>query len=589
MAKRWVVGPWCAALLAAWWPALGVAQDAPPTLDVQRFMPWSQRPGFSIVRDAEAVPRFTFTGSLAVNYALNPFELGDADTGERTIGAVDHLIGFDVGAGFAPTSWLHLAVDLPVLEIIANSDESKAVAAELGANASGAGIGDLRLSVGFYPVRQRDNGALSFAIVPYLSFPTGSRLKLVGSGAFHLGLDLALGGRWKHFRFTTSAGYVWLSPTEPVGTVVQDDEFRWGVGLAVPFGERDRFEVEAEWVGGAVVTPATLAEVGARPFANRQTPTELLFGFAWRPDAPFWLKVGAGPGLTHGFGSPDVRAFAQVGGILRSKDETPRDADGDGYLDPDDLCPSEPEDFDGYRDEDGCPEPDNDLDRVLDVDDLCPLDPEDYDTWQDADGCPDPDNDADLIPDLRDQCMMEPEDYDGWRDEDGCPEPDNDLDTFLDPVDACPNDPETINGVDDTDGCPDEALARVDIERNEILIFEKIYFELDKAILRPESWPVIEAVANVMRAYKDIGLVEVQGHTDSRGSDAYNLDLSQRRAAAVVEALVELGVDPARLIPKGYGESRPVVPNAATERDFATNRRVQFVILRRGEGAAPAR
>ena len=73
----------------------------------------------------------------------------------------------------------------------------------------------------------------------------------------------------------------------------------------------------------------------------------------------------------------------------RYTEATPRDSDGDGIPDDVDQCPNEPEDYDGFQDEDGCPDPDNDGDGIPDVDDLCPLDPEDFDGFQDEDGCPD--------------------------------------------------------------------------------------------------------------------------------------------------------------------------------------------------------
>src|SRR5450432_3372842 len=98
------------------------------------------------------------------------------------------------------------------------------------------------------------------------------------------------------------------------------------------------------------------------------------------------------------------------------------DRDGDGIVDDLDKCPDDPEDFDGFQDEDGCPDPDNDGDGILDVDDLCPNDPEDKDGFEDADGCPDPDNDKDRILDKDDKCPNEPETYNGFQDEDGCPD-----------------------------------------------------------------------------------------------------------------------------------------------------------------------
>src|SRR5207244_5756222 len=98
---------------------------------------------------------------------------------------------------------------------------------------------------------------------------------------------------------------------------------------------------------------------------------------------------------------------------------------------------------------------DRDGDGIPDAIDQCPNDPEDKDGYQDEDGCPDPDNDGDGIPDVKDKCPNEPEDKDHFQDEDGCPDLDNDGDGVPDSRDACPNDPETFNFFEDDDGCPD--------------------------------------------------------------------------------------------------------------------------------------
>lgn len=133
------------------------------------------------------------------------------------------------------------------------------------------------------------------------------------------------------------------------------------------------------------------------------------------------------------------------------------DNDSDGIADEFDRCPNLLEDFDGFEDEDGCPDLDNDLDGIADVVDGCPNQAEDYNGFQDEDGCPDAviDRDGDGIIDAQDLCPDEPEDFDGFEDHDGCPEPDNDLDGIADRQDDCPNDPEDYDGVDDEDGCPD--------------------------------------------------------------------------------------------------------------------------------------
>ena len=140
------------------------------------------------------------------------------------------------------------------------------------------------------------------------------------------------------------------------------------------------------------------------------------------------------------------------------------DSDGDGIEDSKDKCPNEPEDFDGFQDDDGCPDPDNDHDGILDVNDKCPNVAEDIDGFEDADGCPDPDNDNDGILDVNDKCPNVAEDLDGFQDDDGCPDVDNDRDGILDVNDKCPNAPEDFDGFQDDDGCPD-----VDNDRDGIL------------------------------------------------------------------------------------------------------------------------
>lgn len=98
---------------------------------------------------------------------------------------------------------------------------------------------------------------------------------------------------------------------------------------------------------------------------------------------------------------------------------------------------------------------DADGDGIDDADDACRNQPEDLDGVRDLDGCPDPDDDADGVPDVRDECPRDAEDRDGWGDEDGCPDSDNDRDGYVDRLDSCPNEAETENGIEDSDGCPE--------------------------------------------------------------------------------------------------------------------------------------
>ena len=113
------------------------------------------------------------------------------------------------------------------------------------------------------------------------------------------------------------------------------------------------------------------------------------------------------------------------------------------------------------------------------------------------------------------------------------------------------------------------------------MILKPINFEFDKAIITKDSYPILDAVTATMKGNPDILLIEVQGHTDEQGDDAYNLDLSDRRAKAVVTYLVDHGVaaGPPDVV-QGYGETQPKDPRH-TAAAWALNRRVEFVILKR--------
>ena len=251
--------------------------------------------------------------------------------------------------------------------------------------------------------------------------------------------------------------------------------------------------------------------------------------------------------------------------------DRPGDRDGDGYPDTSDGCPDDPEDFDGVEDEDGCPEDqDTDGDGIPDSRDQCVLEPEDGDGYLDTDGCPEPDNDLDRLLDESDRCTNDPEDMDGYQDDDGCPDRDNDADGMTDVEDQCPNEP----GPRDENGCP-RVYQDVEVTREAIRIHQTIHFEFNRAVIRPVSFPILNTVAQVMRDYPDIN-VEVQGHTDSRGADEYNMRLSDERANAVREYLIQQGIPAARMTARGYGETRPIESNR-TSAGRAANRRVEFV------------
>jgi len=242
------------------------------------------------------------------------------------------------------------------------------------------------------------------------------------------------------------------------------------------------------------------------------------------------------------------------------------DKDGDGIPNDRDADPDNAEDFDGYRDEDGAPDPDNDNDGVLDGDDGAPDDAEDRDGFQDADGVPDPDNDNDGIIDARDGAPDQAEDVDGFQDADGVPDPDNDNDGVLDGDDQCDGTPAGVEV--DANGCPVVEEIRAD------LVLEGVKFKSGSTELTAESSVVLDKVAASLVAWPEVR-VEVGGHTDSSGGAEMNRALSQQRAEAVRQHLIDRGVAPSHVSAVGYGEDAPIADNGTRE-GRAVNRRVEL-------------
>jgi OmpA-OmpF porin, OOP family len=233
------------------------------------------------------------------------------------------------------------------------------------------------------------------------------------------------------------------------------------------------------------------------------------------------------------------------------------DTDGDGVNDDADKCPGTPAGT--PVDGDGCPLPqDDDGDGVTNDIDKCPGTP--AGAKVDASGC-ELDSDGDGVGDSRDQCPNTPA---GAKvDDKGC-EFDTDGDGVVDSQDKCPDTPKGDRV--DAYGCS---------FKDEIKL-PGVVFETNKADLLPESIPVLEGAIRTLKRYPELK-IEVAGHTDSRGSDAYNLDLSDRRAATVLKYLQDGGVQNT-LTSRGYGERQPVDKNT-TDEGRQANRRVVLRVV----------
>ncbi|MBF0358253.1 MAG: OmpA family protein [Magnetococcales bacterium] len=194
---------------------------------------------------------------------------------------------------------------------------------------------------------------------------------------------------------------------------------------------------------------------------------------------------------------------------------------------------------------------DSDNDGVIDDLDKCPGTP--ANVAVDTKGCP-LDSDGDGVYDYMDKCPGTPANV--KVDAKGCPL-DSDGDGVYDYMDKCPGTPTgaTVN----TSGC---------------WVLKNLNFKTGKADIEPSSFKALNELAAVLEANSKLS-VEVQGHTDSRGSYKMNKNLSQARAEAVVGYLLDRGINPMRLTAKGYGPDKPIADNA-TRAGRAANRRVEL-------------
>lgn len=461
----------------------------------------------------------------------------------------------DVLASIALWSRLSIGLDLP-LHVTQTGAGTK----------GGFALGDLRLGVKGVMLRPRKYGVGLAGGVDVIA-PTGGQDVLTSERGLVVVPKLIVEGVNRYAQFALNLAY--LARLEKVGGQRQD-ELEARAGLGIPFG--------GPLVMGVLET--AFASQPKRFFEEDCTRLEIDAGVRVRLAQGLTITGGGGAGALKGFGDPTYRVFFGVGWQPTSfEPAVPPDTDHDTFCDSCDRCPAEPEDVDGFQDDDGCPDLDNDGDGIPDRTDACSNAPEDVDGFQDKDGCPEADNDQDGLLDPVDQCPLEPEDKDGFQDEDGCPDPDNDRDGVLDVVDKCPLEPETLNGFEDNDGCPD-TLPMVYMTTDKIVITQKIFFQKAKDVILPKSFPVLEAVAKILVEHPEILKIRVEGHTSSEGDRKFNVKLSDKRAKAIVKFLTKKKVDAARLEGEGYGPDKPLVPMPEpNEEEREKNRRVEFFIL----------
>ena len=166
-------------------------------------------------------------------------------------------------------------------------------------------------------------------------------------------------------------------------------------------------------------------------------------------------------------------------------------------------------------------------------------------------------------------------------------ETDSDGDGVIDQLDECPGTPMGVkvdskgcpldsdgDGVyDSLDKCPDTPKG-AKVDNRGCWVLKGVYFETAKWSIKPQSYPVLNEVADVLRRNPDLR-VEIQGHTDNVGNARYNQNLSEKRARSVMDYLLKQGIPRSQLFYKGYGEERPIATNETPE-GRSKNRRVEL-------------
>jgi len=314
-----------------------------------------------------------------------------------------------------------------------------------------------------------------------------------------------------------------------------------------------RERIDSDWSGSLELKGACSALNPLRHL--EQSPLGINGAFSVRLRDQLALLMGAGMGLLPGYGAPSWRAF--LGWELRPRQG---DYDGDRVFDFEDRCIEIP----GLPTRLGCPAPastsapsDWDKDGIPNLEDHCPHLPEDLDHFLDDDGCPDPDNDLDLLKDAQDGAPNAPEDWDGDRDEDGIPDLEE---RSAQPAPRAPQEPMAPLILGDT------------LHPAQPLQF--LGTALDES-----ATEVLDGLARYIQSHPELKTLEIGVHLEAQGSPNRRRTLSLRRAKAVGDALSERGVPAARLRMRGYGADVPVASNRSAA-DRARNRRVELRVLR---------
>lgn len=501
--------------------------QAESRFDVQLFRPSGAPQDLVVIQQSRPLAHFSAAGGLSFNFAIDPLVLVPIGGQQKSISVLLGRLQMDAAATLGLFDWAEVGVTAPVV-LFQASDNLEAIGTEGSVRAFA--MGDVRFTTKIaLPYLRRKAGQSGFgaAFTFSVSAPTGSVDAFASEGQATAAPGFVFDYRFGNGALITANLGAWLRPEKEFAGADLGSMAQGGLGVEVPIIRR--WGITALGMGYGSLGLIRSQETG------RQAPAELLAGLRWYSDYGVTVTTGGGGGCGCGLGSPAFRFFVTAIWIpgrtaeweeIENFKRPPVDPDHDGVIGDKDLCPNDP----GPVENNGCP--DEDGDGVLGAADQCPKTPGTVENH----GCPDLDSDGDGTPDR---------------------------------LDLCPNEPVEVAG---RDGCP---LAK--IEGNKITILDQVHFATDQDVILPESFETLEEVARLFKEHPEIQRVLIEGHTDVRASDLYNMDLSQRRANSVMRFLIDHKVDPRRLRTQGFGKRVPIAPNDS-EAGMALNRRVEFTI-----------
>jgi OOP family OmpA-OmpF porin len=597
--KRVAAAATLLALFAA--PVAAHAQSSLGGYALEQLDPAPAGDDFFGVRSPHAVGHLVPRGHLMFDLANDPLVIAG---GSAAIVSQQAFLRADVSLSLFDRLLLSLDVPVAVLQ----SGDAPTFDGVAITSPDGAAMGDLRFDLRAR-VAGEDRGPLQLGLGMSLYLPTAGEDTYAGDGAVRGHPHGTLGGR-----IDGDVAFVWSATGGLVlRTSGNPSSIAYGAAAGVTFLE-DLLQVGPELYGQTLLGDDSPLSTPAIEVAAPSTGIEVLGGAKLRVLEGLVFGFAAGGGVADAIGVPTSRVVIMAGwaptaprpvdpdsdadgdsvryaddacpdtaGFPTEEKETngcpPPDRDGDGVADPIDACPGKRGRRNADATRNGCPA-DYDRDGVADAEDACPNQAGIASVDEARNGCPgETDADGDGIADRADACPKAKGTRSADPAQNGCPAADGDGDGIADADDACPSE----RGLTDADrsrhGCPRD----VRVTTGEIVILKQVRFRFGQASLDqtidPVSDDLLTEVRDVMQQRQDIQVIEVQGHADDVGAEAINTTISQRRADAVRTWLVQKGIDPKRLVARGYGSKVPLGSNT-TEEGRQKNRRVQFVIVR---------